>query len=600
MRLPQIVQKADSVTMVNAFLGVNRNTTITDQEWSDMKNITTDYYPTIGNRRKKGIIRTLENPTAMLGGKGLAYVDNDKLYYEENLIAELEHIDRERQLVMMGAYLVVFPDGVIYNTFDQELDSIQNKVEKTGVTITLSKLDGTAFTSGNTVTSSSAPEDKSKYWIDTSTDDAVIKMYSASEGRWMSVGTTYVKFEAEGIGKGFKAYDAVRFSGVDSGDWIYNGYDFNYEKSSSQIVFDAADDYLVIAGFIKTGTHTNSKKITVERYVPDLEYVCEQGNRIWGCNSDKHEIYACKLGDPKNWEFYGGLDSDSYAATVGTQNIFTGCTSYGGYVFFFKEDGWHKLYGTKPSNFEMGWYPGRGVQQGSSKSIAVAGEYLYFKARDGICVYDGSATVISQKLGDEPFYDAVAGSYRDKYYVSMRDSDYRWRLYVYDSTKNTWCIEDDIIAKFFAYSNNGLYMVDYNNVLFNINNEAIYTAKFPSEDTYPSEENYPGYSISGELEETVEWMLETGDIGMNTPFQKYIKRILLRLWLDTSSKIRVEVMYDSSDEWINVMEYYATRKRSYEMPIPVQRCDHMRIRMTGWGDFKLYSIAKVVEEGSGR
>lgn len=87
---------------------------------------------------------------------------------------------------------------------------------------------------------------------------------------------------------------------------------------------------------------------------------------------------------------------------------------------------------------------------------------------------------------------------------------------------------------------------------------------------------------------------------MNTPFQKYIKRILLRLWLDTSSKIRVEVMYDSSDEWINVMEYYATRKRSYEMPIPVQRCDHMRIRMTGWGDFKLYSIAKVVEEGSGR
>ena len=61
------------------------------------------------------------------------------------------------------------------------------------------------------------------------------------------------------------------------------------------------------------------------------------------------------MGDPKNWNCFLGLDNDSYAATVGTQNEFTGIAAWSGYLFFFKEDGFHKLYGTKPSNYEMQW-----------------------------------------------------------------------------------------------------------------------------------------------------------------------------------------------------------------------------------------------------
>ena len=40
------------------------------------------------------------------------------------------------------------------------------------------------------------------------------------------------------------------------------------------------------------------------------------------------------------------------------------------------------------------------------------------------------------------------------------------------------------------------------------------------------------------------------------------------------------------------------RKRSYSMPIPVKRCDHFKIRLSGFGNIKLYSIAKSEEEGS--
>ena len=37
--------------------------------------------------------------------------------------------------------------------------------------------------------------------------------------------------------------------------------------------------------------------------------------------------------------------------------------------------------------------------------------------------------------------------------------------------------------------------------------------------------------------------------------------------------------------------------RSFEIPIIPIRCDHMRIRLRGKGDARVYSISKVLEQG---
>jgi hypothetical protein len=152
-----------------------------------------------------------------------------------------------------------------------------------------------------------------------------------------------------------------------------------------------------------------------------------------------------------------------------------------------------------------------------------------------------------------------------------------------------------------ALANDGFHIVDYYNQMFVVNNEVMSKAKFPGmeEYLYPSEDLYPGDGIAGDIEGTFEWSFETGDIGTDDPYHKYLKRILLRIWLDTSTRMRIQIMYDSSDEWIELMDYYATRKRSYEIPVVVQRCDHCRLRFSGWGDFRMFSIAKQTEEGSG-
>ncbi len=55
--------------------------------------------------------------------------------------------------------------------------------------------------------------------------------------------------------------------------------------------------------------YTETGTLSVRRTVPDLLYVCENENRLWGC--DKTTIYASKLGDIFNWNVYDGLDTQT-------------------------------------------------------------------------------------------------------------------------------------------------------------------------------------------------------------------------------------------------------------------------------------------------
>ena len=620
--LPNIVSNKNNqerINVVNSFLGINKGLHIADSELEDMKNMTNDYYPTLATRKKRGIMGQLTNPLGICGGDRLVYVDDDVLYVDGDEVLTLESLGIERQIVRMNAYICVFPDGVIYNTVDGTTKYVENEVTVTSLTLTMAKLDGTAL---NTYTGDSEPQDKTVLWIDTSSDPVVMKMYAEDYSMWTSVGTTYVKLEATGIGEGFKDYDSVKVTGIPVKG--YNDFDFN----DTLVVFKADDDYLIVAGLIdKVYTlpeQGQTLEVKVKRELPKMDYICELNNRLWGCRYGDNnegefvnEIYASKLGDPTNWFNYVGLDSDSYAASCGSQGEFTGIAAYSGYVFFFKEDGFHKLYGTKPSNFQMIFRPCRGVAKGAAKSIAIVDEVMIFKSRDAVVAYDGSENTISEKLGIEPYYDGVAVGYRNKYYLSMRDVDYNYRLYVYDITKGTWCVEDDLNVKYMTYANNATYIVDDKNNLLCINNEAIYTTYFPNQIVdrrnviivdgeecdsfynFPSEDLYPGNMVKGQLEDTLEWSFCTGDLGLDNPYKKYIKRFNIRMQQDANSCVKIEVEYDSSGLWEYVTEHYAERKKSYEIPIPVRRADHIKLRLSGWGEFRLFSIAKAVEGGSG-
>lgn len=580
-----------SRSMQNVFMGYNHNLVIDEAQFYDMKNLTSDYYPVMSTRDKRGIIDHLDNPQGLFGGAQLAWIESGRFYYDGINVCEVT--EGEKQFVRIGALLCIFPDKLIYNTYTGELDSMEVSLTLSGETVyTLCKADGSAY---NQYVGDSEP-DTSEYtvWLDTSTTPSVLKEYAASSAQWVEIATTYIKIANKGIGTEFSEYDAVTISGSVVSD-----------LNTDNIVYAAGQGYIIVTGLIDSVV-TQSSRLSMKRVVPDMDFVTEMNNRIWGCSSDNHEIYACKLGDPKNWRCYMGITSDSYTATVGIEGKFTGAISHLGYVLFFKENAIIKVYGTDPSNYTITTTRCRGVQDGSERSLITINEILYYKAVNSICSYDGSLPQnISTDLGNELYFEARAGYCKEKYYVCMRNSNYEWRLFVYDTIKGMWHIEDRQEIQCFANAGGGLYFIDKNDDLMVVNTDALVNTIFPSMPDerylYPSNDIYPNQNYIYDKEDCVEWEAETGDIGLDTPDTKYMTGLMVRLIVESHAQMKMYLQYDSQGVWEEVINIQASAvKRTVNVPIRLRRCDHVRIKMSGVGDCKVYSITKKIKEGSER
>jgi hypothetical protein len=185
---------------------------------------------------------------------------------------------------------------------------------------------------------------------------------------------------------------------------------------------------------------------------------------------------------------------------------------------------------------------------------------------------------ISAALGDENYYDAVAGAHGNKYYINMKNvSDGSYWLFVYDAAKGMWHKEDRIRLYSFCSHLNCLYAIK------NETNEVVVLCNAKEFDTD---------------EQSVSWFAETGIWGMNTPDMKYISRLLIRMALEDGARVEVSIQYDSNDLWEQVCVISATSLRSFCIPVRPKRCDHFRIRISGEGQCKIYSITKTIEQGS--
>jgi hypothetical protein len=91
---------------------------------------------------------------------------------------------------------------------------------------------------------------------------------------------------------------------------------------------------------------------------------------------------------------------------------------------------------------------------------------------------------------------------------------------------------------------------------------------------------------------------ETGVLGTDSPDKKYISRLNVRMSLDIGARVRVFVQYDSSGKWDLILSMAGINLRTFTIPIRPRRCDHMKLRIEGEGEAKIYSITKTIEQGS--
>ena len=579
MQFPTLTEQGQSREMISTFAGYDHNRSIAANAFYDMKNMSSDGYPLLQSRARRGVVRQMETPQGILAKDAMAWADGGKLYYNGAEIVGLTLTEGEKQLVSMGAYLLIWPDKKYLNTKDlTDFGSLEASYESSGtVTYLLCGADGSPLSK----VSATKPEEPKggEYWIDTTQTPHSLMMWSESSEMWIGVATVYTKIQAVGIGKPFQEGDGVEISGAAYGgdsDVVQAQFE---ELNGTKIIYAKDEDYIVVVGLTYEQTEGT---VTVKRAVPDMDYVCEAQNRIWGCKYGMvggkavNELYCCKLGDFRNWRVYAGISTDAWAASVGSDGAWTGCANYLGYPTFFKENVIHRVAISAVGAHQVTETVGRGVQSGSFRSLCVVNEVLFYKSRTDVCAYDGSfPTSMGAALGEERYSGAVGGSFNGKYYLSMKDSGGAWNLFCYDAGKGMWHREDNTHAMCFAAMNDDLYYIDAD------------TKKLMCV-----------LGTQGTPETDLEWMAESGVIGYEYPDKKYLSRYNIRLQVENGGELRLYCQYDSDGRW----EHAGTVRRrgtgTFTVPVIPRRCDHMKLRLEGKGVVRVFSIAKILELGS--
>lgn len=577
---PKLTQRATSRQIVDTFAGYNHNLKIRDGEFFDTKNMTTQHYPMLANRGKRGRLdRSFTKLQAIIAKDALYWVDNGTLYangYATGLTGL--QTEKETQLVSMGAYICIFPDKKYINTQDlSDYGSMGAEWSYTGaVTYTMCHQDGTYYT--DVTKSADAPENPANgaIWIDITNN--VVREYSVYTETWTVLETVYTRVDFLTMGQlvtAFKEYDGINISGAYFED--LNGSKILYAVGGAPVT---SYDYVVLIGIQEEQYTQTGANIRFSRKVPDMDYVCEAQNRLWGCfygndgTQNINEVYCCALGDFRNWEQYLGVSTDSWRASRGSDGPWTGCINYLGTPTFFKENVIHPVSVSSVGAHQIGDIPARGVQHGSHKSLCVVNETLYYKSRTGVVAYQGGMPAdISQALGEEKYYSAVAGVFGQRYYISMKDSGNMWHLFVFDAGKGLWMHEDNTHAECFAQVGDELYAVVTNGI----------TAL---------------NGTVGTPEGDFEWSCTSGVLTYEYPDRKYLSRFNIRVNMGIGSGFRMFIEYDSSGTWNYAGDFHLPVTGTVTIPVRPRRCDHLRIKFLGHGDIRMYSIARILEKGS--
>lgn len=563
MEMPTLRRLWTSRRTVDAFGGLNRSPRTGDGEFAQMENLSSDFYPVLAPCPPREQL-DITGVTSLGAGQRLFYTQGTELVLGDRRIDLGLSLDGNKILVKMGAYVVVFPDKKYASTLENgDCGSLEARFEAANAVLTPCTLEGADRIPDYIQSAEPLSPENGTLWLDTAASPAVLKEWSAASNLWAAVETAYVRIEAPGIGVPFRQYDGVTLSGAEALD-------------GANVIWQAGSDFAVVSGVLEGQKHMRG--LVLSRTVPEMDYVIECGNRLWGCRAGTdrlgnpvNEIYASKLGDFRNWNCFMGLSTDSYAVTVGTQGPFTGAITYLGNPLFFKEDCLYKIYGSYPAAFHVQSTACRGVAQGGGESLAIVGETLFYKSPMGVCAYDGSLPAeVGRNLGFDPLEGGVGAGFGGKYFLSLQEHTGTDALYVYDKLLGQWHRETGFGARQMVSHAGKLYGLDKNGGLWLLR--------------------------GGKSRARVKWMARTGRISGWDGKRMVLKSLELQLLLANRARMDISVRYDDRGAWERIGTLTGSDRR-FLLPIRPKPCSHLELLLEGEGDIRLLSLTRVLRQG---
>lgn len=587
------------------FGGYNHRRSAGDMEWYDDCNMTADEYPLLASRKPYYSVHQYGGKYhGICGGDNLYIAAGTSIYKygtDEPILEGLTN--RDKLMCMMGRQLVVFPDKIIYNEIGGAVTQMEiaNEAEdENGVTVWFysGEYEGKPATANTILINCD---------LDFRVNDAV-----QISGNPYDFGPTHVNYMVNNmtivvrdvkhftIESGDLAGDYTRLTFYDNSFWFAEGASVLVPFENGTADYEDGYSVLGIQG---------SPGVVVSRNVPDLDILFEHENRLWGAGKDasgNDTIYASANGLPCVWENYDATGLESWAVNVLSEGDFTGGCSFLGYPIFFKNNHIYKIYGDIPSEFSVVGSADIGVAPGCGRSLAIAGEKLYYLSRIGVMVYTGALPqLVSQAFGDVTYTEGIGGSDGVHYWLSCRYYDeariLHDSMFVYATQTGIWHREhheqdSSHLGAYIGYAwhNHGMYAMRESTSAGGASTSSL---------DYIGD---PRRAPQGALAYGSNWYIESADFTESSPRRKWVGASLeIRAELEEGASFSVYIKYRNIDEsgteteWEQIGgPYTAPGKRSYIIPSIPRRTDFYKLKIAGTGRIWIYSIAPMTEQGS--
>lgn len=551
------------------FRGLNRKDAVEDGEMSDMLNLSSSRYPLLAPRPLRGqyelpegVLRPLKletryNKLAMIALK----TNNDiAFYFDGEEITKVNNLTPSSEMVVINTKICFFPEK-----YYLELPlNASGQVEIGDYKPLANDFDNR----------------QSGLAVDITVDQESMVMTFASA-------------------HGFGYDDAINISG--SIMYTKDDVQKTMDATASAAILSVTDTTIKLAGetYIEIQGATNiTFRGTIKRDIPDMDIVIEWNNRLWGANSRDNTIYACKLGDPKNWNYYQGTSLDSFYAQQGTDGDWTGVAPYSGHLAFFKESSMCRVYGTSPQNYQLTNVECYGVEKGSRRSVVTINDTVFYKSQIGIMAYDGSVPmVISEKFNKE-FRNVIGGTEGTKYYASIQTKADGYELMVLDIEKAIWHKEDTKRMRDACTVNNRMYFIEHEDA-----------GLLCSEDLKASDYLMMGSNniagticianpqVPSESYDTLESRAVFGPIDEYVEEYKIFSKMSLRLIIYSGTSLSVYIKMDEG-EWELVKSFDPAETHGEVIPIVPRRCDRYSIKIEATGNYEIKSMTRRVRKGT--
>ena len=554
------------------FQGLNRKSVIAEGEMSDMWNLTADKYPVLSPRKARSTLdlpEGVKRPIRIIRRfekTGYIAVDDDdnvSFFYNGVKIDAVDDLDTTSWAVAINTKLCFFPQKT-YLDIHQTTSGVEVGAYK-------------SLEASKSVTNAAV----------TMTTDEVRITLPADHG--------------------FSYDDAINIEGT-----LYytpsGGSATNTPCNVSCVVEDIVDDNTLVLpsgtfiDLLGVGATNITITATFGRSMPaDLDMLVEWNNRLWGCSITENTIYACKLGDPTNWQYFQGTSLDSFYAQQGTDEAFTGIAEYSGHLIFFKPNSMCRVYGTSPSNYQLTNTKCYGVEDGSRGSILTINDAVYYKSSIGIMAYNGGIPYcISEKL-NRRFKNVVVGTEGTKYYASileLAEASYQGRMMVFDIAKGMWHMEDDLHFTDTCTIDNKLYYTSVEADILVCDLDVICAKDlFCTTELTTGEAGIINDEDPTESADDIEWKAVFGPYDEYIEEHKIYSKLAIRFKANGPAQVNVYMSIDEG-EWELIQHYEEVSTQGEYIPIIPRRADRYSVKMEGKGNIEIKSVTRRVRRGT--